>query len=93
MGLVRIKFTGDLYSRVGTFGATVDFQGGNLREFAELVFRRYDIRDAMLDGRGHLFPRARILVNGRYIELLQSWDTPIRDGDTVAFMMPGTFVT
>ncbi len=92
MRKVTVKFTGDLYAAVGTFAETLDLNAANLRELVDMTLERHRIREMMLDKDGRLLPRARILVNGRYMELLQGWDTPIRDGDTVSLMMPGTFV-
>ncbi len=88
MANVTLKFTGNVHTRVGAYQMDFSFEGTRLRELLNAVFARHNLRDLLLDESGNLKPYARVLVNGRFSELLQGLDTPVRDGDTVVLIHP-----
>lgn len=85
---VTLKFTGNIYKRMGTFGMGFSFEGANLRDLLDKLLARYNLRDLLMDDRGQIRPYARVLVNGRFSEILQGLDTPIQTGDTVTLIHP-----
>ena len=85
---VTLKFTGNIYKRMGTFGMGFSFEGANLRDLLNDLLARYNLRDLLMDDRGQIRPYARVLVNGRFSEVLQGLDTPIQNGDTVTLIHP-----
>lgn len=88
MAQVTLKFTGNVHTRMGAFGLDFAFQGSKLRDLLNDVTACYNVRDLLLDDRGGIRPHARVLVNGRFSEVLQGLDTPVRDGDTVVLIHP-----
>lgn len=88
MATVKLKFTGNVHRRMGAFGIDYSFQGNKLRDLIHDVTARYNVRDLLLDEDGRIKPHARVLVNGRFSEVLQGLDTPVRDGDTVVLIHP-----
>jgi molybdopterin converting factor small subunit len=85
---VTLKFTGNIYKRMGTFGMGFSFEGANLRDLLNELLARYNLRDLLMDDRGQIRPYARVLVNGRFSEVLQGLDTLIQTGDTVTLIHP-----
>ncbi len=88
MARVTLKFTGNLHARMGAFDTDFSFEGNRLGDLLNDVTARYNVRDLLLDEHGGIKPYARVLVNGRFSDLLQGWDTPVRDGDTVVLIHP-----
>ncbi len=88
MANVTLKFTGNIHARVGAYQMDFSFEGNRLRELLDAVTARHAVRDLLLDASGNIKPYARVLVNGRFSELLQGLDTPVRDGDTVVLIHP-----
>ncbi len=88
MADVRLKFTGNVYRRMGTFEMRFAFQGSKLRDLLDAFFARYNLRDLLLDDDGRVAPYARLVVNGRFSEWIGELDAPVRDGDTVVLIHP-----
>ncbi len=88
MANVTLKFTGNVHTRVGAYQMDFSFEGTRLRELLNAVLARHNLRDLLLDESGNLKPYARVLVNGRFSELLQGLDTPVRDGDIIVLIHP-----
>ncbi len=88
MAQVTLKFTGNVHTRMGAFGLDYSFEGSRLGDLLNSVTASYNVRDLLLDDRGRIKPHARVLVNGRFAEVLQGLDTPVRDGDTIVLIHP-----
>ena len=61
---VTLKFTGNIYKRMGTFGMGFSFEGANLSALLNELLARYNLQDLLIDDRGQIRPYARVLVNG-----------------------------
>ncbi len=88
MANVTLKFTGNVHTRMGAYQMDFSFEGNKLRELLDAVTVQHSLRDLLLDASGNIKPYARVLVNGRFAELLEGLDTPVRDGDTVVLIHP-----
>ncbi len=85
---VTLKFTGNVHARIGAFRMDFSFEGTKLRDLVNDVVARYDVRDLLLDESGDIKPYARVLVNGRFTEVLEGMDTPVHSGDTIVLIHP-----
>lgn len=47
-----------------------------------------ELTAAIIDGQGNLHPHIHVVINGKDILHIQGLDTPVEDGDVVAFIMP-----
>lgn len=88
MADVTLKFTGNIHKRMGTFGMGFSFEGASLRDLLNELLAQHNLRDLLMDDRGQIRPYARVLVNGRFSEVLEGLDTPIQNGDTVTLIHP-----
>lgn len=88
MATVTLKFTGNVYREMGTFGMNFTFQGNRARDLLEAFFDQHDLRKLLMNGDGELKPYARLLVNGRFSETIGGLDAPVQDGDTVVLIHP-----
>ncbi len=89
MTKVTLKFTGNVHTRMDAYQMDFSFEGTRLRELLDALFAQHNnVRDLLLDESGNLKPYARVLVNGRFSELLQGLDTPVCDGDTIVLIHP-----
>lgn len=88
MANVTLKFTGNVHTRMGAYQMDFSFEGTKLRDLLSAMFTRHNLRDLLLDESGNLKPYARVLVNGRFSELLQGLETPVRDGDIIVLIHP-----
>lgn len=89
MTMVTVKFTGEVWDRMGTGHIDFAFEGTTLGALLDSLFARYDVRDLLLDDDGKIRFRSRITVNGRFSDTLGGMNTPVHDGDTVVLMRPG----
>ena len=89
MTQVTVKFTGEVWDRMGTGHVDFAFEGTTLGALLDSLFTRYNVRDLLLDEDGRVRFRSRITVNGRFSDTLGGMDTPVRDGDTIVLMRPG----
>ncbi len=88
MARVTLKFTGNVQARMGAYQMDFSYEGTRLRELLDALLAKYALRDLLFDANGNLKPYARVLVNGRFSELLLGLDTPVCDGDTVVLIHP-----
>lgn len=89
MTMVTVKFTGEVWDRMGTGHIDFAFEGTTLGALLDSLFARYNVRDLLLADDGKIRFRSRITVNGRFSDTLGGMDTPVHDGDTVVLMRPG----
>ncbi|MBI3761915.1 MAG: MoaD/ThiS family protein [Chloroflexi bacterium] len=60
-----------------------------MREFLPALTQAYNVADLLLNPDGiSTKPYSRLVVNGRFFELVGGLDAPIRDGDVVTLMRP-----
>jgi molybdopterin converting factor small subunit len=60
-----------------------------VREFLPAVTKAYNVSDLLLNPDGiSTKPSSRLVINGRFFELVGGLDAPIRDGDVVTLMRP-----
>jgi len=85
---VRLKFTGDVRTRMGTDRMDFAFEGTTLGELLEALFARHELRDLILDEAGSIRPWSRVVVNGRFSYLVGDMDAPVQDGDMIVLMRP-----
>ncbi len=89
MTTVVVKFTGEVWDRMGTGHIDFAFEGTTLGALLDSLFARYHMRDLILDDNGKIRFRSRIVVNGRFSDTLSGMDTPVHDGDMIVLMRPG----
>jgi molybdopterin converting factor small subunit len=86
---VTLKFIGEFWGRVGFGHADFEFEGSTVREFLPALTQAYHVADLLLNPDGiSTKPYSRLVVNGRFFELVGGLDAPIRDGDVVTLMRP-----
>ena len=85
---VKLKFTGDIWSRMKSFNSSFTFKGTTLGDLLEELFKQYDLRDLMLDENDRIIPWSRIIVNGRFAEFHGNLSIPIRTGDEIVLIHP-----
>ncbi len=88
MADVTLKFTGNIHQRMGTFGMGFSFEGYSLRDLLNELLSQHNLQDLLMDETGQIRPYARVLVNGRFSEILGGLDTPVLDGDIVTLIHP-----
>lgn len=86
---ITLKFTGEFWGRVGFGHTNFAFEGSTVRDFLPALTQAYNVGDLLLNPDGlSTKPSTRLVINGRFFELLNGLDTPIRDGDVVTLMRP-----
>lgn len=86
---VTLKFIGEFWGRVGFPHAAFEFEGETVRDLLPAVTAAYDVADLLLNPDGvSTRPSSRLVVNGRFFELVGGLDAPVRDGDVVTLMRP-----
>ncbi len=86
---IPLKFIGEFWGRVGFGHADFEFDGNPAREFFPAVTQAYNVGDLLLNPDGaSTKPYSRLVINGRFFELVGGLDAPIRDGDVVTLMRP-----
>ena len=86
---ITLKFIGEFWGRVGFGHADFEFEGSSVREFLPALTQAYNVADLLLDPGGlSTKPSSRLVINGRFFELVGDLDAPIRDGDVVTLMRP-----
>lgn len=89
MTRIVLKFTGEMWGRVGFGHVDFEFEGSTVREFLPALTRAYPVADLLLNPDAvSIKPYSRLVVNGRFFELVGGLDAPIRDGDVVTLMRP-----
>ncbi len=89
MAHITLKFIGEFWGRVGFGHAEFEFEGETVREFLPAVTVAYDVADLLLNPDGlSTRPSSRLVINGRFFELVGGLDAPIREGDVVTLMRP-----
>jgi molybdopterin converting factor small subunit len=89
MTRITLKFIGEFWGRVGFGHADFAFEGNTVREFLPAVTQAYNVSDLLLNPDGvSTRPSSRLVINGRFFELVGDLDAPIRDGDVVTLMRP-----
>lgn len=80
--LVNVKFMGTLPSMTNTTKDAIEFAGGTLGDFLELLFTKYgdSLRDVLITPTGE--PKVPIKVNKEPA----LYDTLLKDGDEVLFL-------
>jgi molybdopterin converting factor small subunit len=89
MTQVMVKFTGEVWDRMGTGHVDFAFEGATLGALLDCLLTRYNLRDLLFDENGKIRFRSRITVNGRFSDTLGGMETPVHDGDTIVLMRPG----
>lgn len=88
MTTITLRFTGEMWARVG-FGTTqFSFAGDTLGELLRAVFAQFDVRDLTLDANEQFVFRSGVLINGRSAKFIGGLRAPIRAGDEVILMRP-----
>lgn len=60
-----------------------------MRELLPALTRAYDVADLLLNTDGlSTRPYSRLVINGRFFELVGGPAAPVRDGDVVTLMRP-----
>ena len=86
---ITLKFIGEFWGRVGFGHADFEFEGSTVREFLPALTQAHHVADLLLNPDGiSTKPYSRLVVNGRFFELVGGLDAPIRDGDVVTLMRP-----
>ncbi len=86
---ITLKFIGEFWGRVGFGHADFEFDGNTVREFLPAVTQAYNVGDLLLNQDGvSTKPYSRLVVNGRFFELVGGLDAAIRNGDVVTLMRP-----
>ena len=89
MTRIHLQFTGEFWGRVGFGHSDFEFEGSTAREFLRAVTRAYRIADILYNPDGLSTRKfSRLVINGRFSELVGGPDAPIRDGDVVTLMRP-----
>lgn len=67
--------------------ATVDAQGGNVKELIDDIARQYpEFKDKVLSEDGSLHRFINVYANDEDVRYLEGIDTKLKDGDTVAIL-------
>ena len=88
MPRVTVRFMAQVRTRLGKPQAEFEFHGQTLRELLEALLDEYDVRDLILTEEEEVRPYARVMVNGRFHNLVGGLDTQIKDGDRIALVYP-----
>jgi molybdopterin converting factor small subunit len=87
MTQVKLKFTGDVRSRMKADRMDFAFEGSTLA-LLEALFAVHNLRDLIFDETGNIKPWARVAVNGRFSYTIGDMSAPIQEGDLVALLHP-----
>jgi len=82
---VRLKFANHFRARIGKSEVMFSFPGTTLRDFVEALLREYEVSDLLLQGE-ELKPHARIVINGRFSDVLGGWEAKIAEGSTIVLL-------
>lgn len=85
---ITVRFLSIARLRYGTASAELILPHDVLRNVVLEIVEKYNIRDIILADDGKIRPGARVLVNGRSQEFVGGLDTPLSDGDKLAFVYP-----
>jgi molybdopterin synthase sulfur carrier subunit len=86
---VTVKFFATVREAVGT--RSVQIEAEDIREVLDLLQSQYgrSFKDTVIDEEtGNLKRFFSCMVNGKRIELLESYETKLKDGDAVAIFPP-----
>jgi len=86
MPRVTVRFMAQVWTRLGK--PQVKFNGITLRECLDALMEEYDVRDLVLTEEGEVRSYARVMVNGRFHNLVGGLNTQIKDGDRIALVYP-----
>lgn len=78
-----------LSQAVGAKELTVDFEGETVNDLIEHLVKRFgpQAKQALYDEKGELDLMIQILLNEREWVTRDSLETPLKEGDTLAFML------
>lgn len=88
MTQVTLKFTGDVWNRLGTHRIDFAFAGHTLGELLRAFFAQYPVRDLILDEQDRVIPYSRIIVDGHFLEHIGDMNLAVRDGSEVVLIHP-----
>jgi molybdopterin converting factor small subunit len=88
MTRVTLKFTGDVWSRLGTYRIDFTFAGQTLGELLRAFFVEYPVRDLILDEQDRVIPYSRIIVDGHFLQVTGDMNLAIQDGSEVVLIHP-----
>jgi len=82
---VTLKFASFFRRRVNLSQIDFSFEGNTLRHFVEALLQKYDVGDLLLED-GDIRTNVRVVINGRYWNLLGGWEAPIPEGANVTLL-------
>lgn len=89
MTKITLKFIGEFWGRVGFGRSDFAFDGHTVREFLPALTQAYNVADLLLNPDGASTRHgSRLVINGRFYELIGGLEAPIHDGDVVTLMRP-----
>ena len=88
MPRVTVKFFAQVRMRTGRGKIDYEFDGLYLRDCLRALRDDYDLSEFVSVEEGQVRPHSRVIVNGRYHDLLADLDTEIKDGDRIAITYP-----
>ncbi|OLS29374.1 MAG: hypothetical protein ThorAB25_16650 [Candidatus Thorarchaeota archaeon AB_25] len=89
MAQVLVKFFATIREVTGV--KSIELEVGNIRELLKLLVQTYGnkFKDTVLDNdTGELKQFFSCMINGKRIELLEGYDTVLKDNDAVALFPP-----
>ncbi|MHA2351876.1 MAG: ubiquitin-like small modifier protein 1 [Candidatus Thorarchaeota archaeon] len=89
MAQVLVKFFATVREIAGV--KSIELEAGNIRELLHLLVQTYGnkFKDTVLDNdTGELKQFFSCMINGKRIELLDGYDTVLKDNDVVALFPP-----
>jgi molybdopterin converting factor small subunit len=86
---ITLKFIGEFWGRVGFGHTDFAFAGGTVRDFLPALTQAYPVADLLLNAdQASTKPYSRLVINGRFFELVGGLEAPIQEGDVVTLMRP-----
>lgn len=85
---VTLKFTGDVWHRLGTYCLDFAFAGQTLGQLLRAFFAQYPVRDLILDDQDRVIPYSRIIVDGHFLEVTGDMNLAVHDGSEVVLIHP-----
>ena len=82
---VMVKFTSHFRARAGIIQTEFAFKGDTLRQFIPALLQEFDIGDLLMKD-DELKPHTRVVIEGRFSDLIGGWDAPIPDGSMVVLI-------
>jgi molybdopterin synthase sulfur carrier subunit len=82
---VTVKFTAQFRARVGIVQTEFRFNGSTLQQFIPALLQEFEIADLLMSN-GELKPYTRVVIDGRFSDLIGGWDAPIQDGSMVVLL-------